>query len=66
MRLKLILIIAAVIALPIAAQAGNNKVANTHHKVKTALGKTKGQSTVDKPRSTRPSIATAKPNSYAR
>ena len=40
MRLKLVLIIAAIIALPISAQAGNNKVASGH-KVKTALGKTK-------------------------
>jgi hypothetical protein len=47
MRLKLVLMITAVIALPIAAQAGNNKVASGH-KVKTALGKTKGQSAVDK------------------
>jgi hypothetical protein len=49
MRLKLVLMITAVIALPIAAQAGNNKVASGH-KVKTALGKTKGQSAVDKPK----------------
>jgi hypothetical protein len=50
MRLKLVLIIAAVIALPVAAQAGNNKVANGHHKVKTVQGKIKVQSTVDKPK----------------
>jgi hypothetical protein len=50
MRLKPVLIIAAVIALPIAAQAGNNKVANGHHKVKTELGKINGQSNVDKPK----------------
>jgi hypothetical protein len=49
MRSKLALIIAAVIALPIAAQAGNNKAASGH-KVKTTLGKTKGPSTVDKPK----------------
>lgn len=49
MRLKLVLIIAAVIALPIATQAGNNKAASGH-KVKTALSKTKGQSAVDKPK----------------
>jgi hypothetical protein len=49
MRLKLVLIIVAVIALPIAAQAANNKVASGH-KVKTTLGKTKGQSIVDKPK----------------
>ena len=48
MRLKLILIIAAVIALPIAAQAGNHKAANGH-KVKTEL-RMKGQSTVDSPK----------------
>jgi hypothetical protein len=47
MRLKLALIIAAVIVLPIAAQAGNNKVASGH-KVKTASGKIKGESAVDK------------------
>jgi hypothetical protein len=49
MRLKLVLMITAVIALPIAAQAGNNKVASGH-KVKIALGKTKGQSAADKPK----------------
>jgi hypothetical protein len=49
MRLKLVLIIAAIIALPLAAQAGNNK-ATSGHKVKTTLGKTKGLSTIDKPR----------------
>jgi hypothetical protein len=54
MRLKLVLIIAAVIALPIAAQAGNNKVANGH-KVKTVQGKIKGQSTIDKPKVDTPS-----------
>ena len=53
MRLKLALIVAAVIALPIAAQAGNNKVASGH-KVKTALGKTKGESAVDKHKDTTP------------
>jgi hypothetical protein len=37
MRLKLAVIIAAVIALPIAVQAGNHKAANGHHKVKTDL-----------------------------
>jgi hypothetical protein len=47
-RLKLVLIITAAIALPIAAQAGNNKMASGH-KVKAALGKTKGQSAVDEP-----------------
>ena len=47
MRLMLALIIAAVIALPIAAQAGNHKV-GSGHKVKTALGKIKGESAVDK------------------
>jgi hypothetical protein len=45
--MRLVLFIAAVIALPIAAQAANNKAA---HKVKTALGKTKSPSTVDKPK----------------
>ena len=49
MRLKLVLIIAAVVALPLAAQAGNNKAASGH-KAKTALGKTTGRSTVDKPK----------------
>jgi hypothetical protein len=49
MRLKLVLIIGAVIALPIATQAGNNKAAS-RHKVKTALSKTKGQPAVDKPK----------------
>ena len=49
MRLKLAFIVAALIALPIVAQAGNNKVASAH-KVKTALVKTKGQSAVDKPK----------------
>ena len=49
MRLKLAFIIAAVIALPIAAQAGNNKAASGH-KVKTALSKTKGQSSVETPK----------------
>jgi hypothetical protein len=49
MRLKLVLIIATVIALPIAAQAGNNKL-TSGHKVKTALGKTKSQPAVDKPK----------------
>jgi hypothetical protein len=49
MRLKLVVIIAAVIALPIAAQAGNHKAAS-RHQAKTALGKTKGPSTVDKPK----------------
>jgi hypothetical protein len=47
MRLTLALIIAAIIALPIAAQAGNNKVASGH-KVKTATGKIKYESAVDK------------------
>jgi hypothetical protein len=41
-RLKSVLMIVAVIALPIAAEAGN-KVASGH-KVETALSKTKGQS----------------------
>jgi hypothetical protein len=54
MRLRLVLIIAAVIALPIAAQAGNHKVANGH-KVKTAISKTKGQSTVAQPKVDTPS-----------
>lgn len=54
MRLNLVLIIAAVIALPIAAQAGNSKVANGH-KVKTGLSKMKDQSTVDKPKVDTPS-----------
>ena len=49
MRLKLAFIVAALIALPIVAQAGNNKAASGH-KVKTTLGKTKGPSTVDKPK----------------
>lgn len=46
MRLKLALVIAAIIALPIAAQAGNHEV-GSGHKVKTALGKIKGESGVD-------------------
>ncbi|HEX3505634.1 MAG TPA: hypothetical protein VHU22_19805 [Xanthobacteraceae bacterium] len=50
MRLKLAIIIAAVIALPIAAQARNHKAANGHHKLKTMQGKIKGQSTVDQPK----------------
>jgi hypothetical protein len=48
-RLKLVLIIAAVSALPIAARAGNNKAASGYQ-AKTALGKTKGPSTLDKPK----------------
>ena len=54
MRLKSVLTIAAVIALPIAAQAGN-KVASGH-KVETALSKTKGQSAVDKPKAETPIV----------
>ena len=53
MHLKLILIIAAVIALPIAAQAGNHKGTNGH-KAKTEL-RMKGQSTVDSPKVDTPS-----------
>jgi hypothetical protein len=49
MRLKLAVIIAAVIALPISVQAGNHKAANGHHKVNTMQGKIKGQTTVDQP-----------------
>jgi hypothetical protein len=49
MRLKLAHIIAAVIALPIAAQVGNDKV-GSGHKIKAASGKVKSESTVDKPK----------------
>jgi len=53
MRLMLALIIAAVIALPITAQAGNNKAAHGH-KVKTASGKIKAEPAVVKPKDATP------------